>query len=316
MGLCPEVSHKRMPKRAAVDPWLSGIILLVSVVSVFCDSPIHPSLALIESALLTTAKLDFNSDWEAYQAAAQWDRERLRDGKDSRRAPHLACAQYDHGRKAASYLHEILLPGSMRHVSHSSKHGVCFLATSSYSEAEAVLADPAQFGLVNFGPFPSTLKISPGLLEHIKGCDDSGNTSGRLTTIYGSLMRKINAGGLNLELSPGILPPHTTKANTFIGDLLGDLMSESLDLHASNVWSDPAMVGGKHLSNPRGALRGREWSRAAAVVHKLSLERRTSPGDVCSWDSVTAHHIAGDMLLVSGVLGSCCWVKVYFYVLV
>ncbi|CAM9539093.1 unnamed protein product, partial [Hapterophycus canaliculatus] len=48
------------------------------------------------------------------------------------------------------------------------------------------------------------------------------------------------------------------------------------------------------------ALRGREWSRAAAVVHGLSAAGNTSPGDICSWDSVVFHHTAADVLLVSG----------------
>ena len=106
--------------------------------------------------------------------------------------------------------------------------------------------------------------------------------------------------GLMVELSPGTLPARSFEANTFIGDLLGGLMSESVDLHAGNFWSDPSMLGGEHLARPEGALRGREWSRAATVVHKLSAMAEATPGDVCSWGNIDVHHASDDVLLVSG----------------
>lgn len=302
VGRPPRVARK---VARSVIPRLTWTLLLASVVSAVSSVPgerlPYPPLALVERALLTTAKLDFTGEERALYAATLWNGERLRASQDNEHAPHLACAKYSHCRKAVALLEELLSPGEVRRVSHSSTHGSCFVVTASHSEAAAMLADPAQFELTSFGPFPSALKISPGLLEHGDVRDEAKDAPVRLTTTHGSMMRMDSVEGLNVELSPGTLPPHDMEADTFIQNLLEDLMSESLDLHSSNVWSDPAMMDSDHLTNPGGALRGREWSRAAAVVHKLSSEGRTSPGDICSWHSITAHHSAGDLLLVSGV---------------
>ena len=130
---------------------------------------------------------------------------------------------------------------------------------------------------------------------------EGNDGSGRLTTTYGSKMRMDNVQGLIVELTPGILPAHSSQAQAFLGDLLEDLMSNSVDLHSDNFWSDPAMIGGEHLAIPEGALRRREWSRAATVIHELSTTAKTTLGDICSWDSVAMHHAANDVLLVSGM---------------
>ena len=115
-------------------------------------------------------------------------------------------------------------------------------------------------------------------------------------------MRMSNVNGLDVELSPGTLSAHSTQADTFIGQLLDDLMSESINLHAANVWSDPAAANGEHLTTPAGALREKEWGMAATLVHELSVSGRTTPGDICSWGSISIHQAGSDLLLVSGAL--------------
>ncbi|CAN0457451.1 unnamed protein product, partial [Ectocarpus fasciculatus] len=96
-------------------------------------------------------------------------------------------------------------------------------------------------------------------------------------------MRMPNVEGLSVELTPGTLPARSAEAASFINDILGDLMSTSVDLHSTNVWSDPRMAAGEHLSSPAGAVRANDWSKAASVVHELSEAAGTSPGDICSW---------------------------------
>lgn len=300
--------------------WMSAnalfarVLLLASSMSVSSASTTsvpYPSLPLVESALLTTAKFDFNGHQAAFDAAAHWSGERLRASSD-RRGSHLVCAEYTLGREVAFRLQELFSPTAVRPACYSSTHGACFFVTASHSQVEAMsAADPA---LVSAGPFPSALKIAPGLLDHGDSTEPgAGDGLGRLSTTYGVSMRIQDVDGLNVELSPGTLPAHAAEAGTFISDLLEDLMSESMDLHASNVWSDPSMLDGEHRATPEGALRGREWSRAAAVVHDLSAAAETTPGDICSWDSIAVHHGANDVLLVSGLCQLLC-VAAYWYV--
>ena len=180
-------------------------------------------------------------------------------------------------------------------MAHSERHGACFVVTASQEDATTILDNRTECGLESFAPFPSALKIAPGLLEH--GHSDG---PGRLSVRHGLMMRKDNAEGLSVDLAPGTLPANSWEANVFIQGVMDDLMSESLDLYTTNVWSDPAMAEGEHLATPEGAARGQGWSRAAAVVHGLSEEARTSPGDICSWTSVRVHHAGDDLLLVSG----------------
>lgn len=178
--------------------------------------------------------------------------------------------------------------------------------TASHAEALAISDNNAQLGLLSIAPFPSALKVAPGVLEH--GDDDGGGrdeasqstTGGGLTTTHGLSMRMRDVEGLNVELSPGALPARTRQADAFIAQLLSDLMSESINLHAANVWSDPGVANGEHLTTPGGAVREREWSMAAALVNERSVAERTTPGDVCFWGSVSVHHAANDLLLVSG----------------
>lgn len=187
-------------------------------------------------------------------------------------------------------------------MSHSSEHGACFIATASHAQARVVAADHDRFGLESLAPFPSAMKLAPGLLEH-----PQDNRSGRLSASHGASMRIGNVDGLTVELSPGTLAAHSFEAKPFVKDLLEDLMSESLDLHSTNFWSDPALIEGEHLGTAGGAVRLRDWSMAATLVHELSKSGNTSPGDICSWDNVFVDHAADDVLIVRGAWEELLW---------
>eukprot|EP00904_Undaria_pinnatifida_P011011 jgi/Undpi1/703/HiC_scaffold_10.g04167.m1 len=240
----------------------------------------------------------FGGHAKGFEAAAQWSGERLRASNGTASAPHLVCTEYSRGRETISRLEQFLSPEAVRPVAHSSAHGACFFVSASDAEARA-LSDNPEFGLLSISPFPSALKVAPGVLEHGDNRDQASQSSGGLATTHGQSIRMGNVEGLNLELSPGTLPAHSPQAGVFIAQLLSDLMSESIDLHSSNVWSDPAMENSEHLTTPGGALRRKEWSMAATLVHELSDSGRTTPGDICSWGSISVHHAANDLLLVS-----------------
>ena len=137
-------------------------------------------------------------------------------------------------------------------MAHSSVHGACFFVTASHDEARA-LSDNPYFGLTSISPFPSALKVAHGVLEHGFSRDRSNHGPARLATTHGQSMRMGNVEGLNLELSPGTLPAHSPQSGVFIAELLDGLMSESINLHAAQVWSDPVAANGEHLTTPGGA---------------------------------------------------------------
>ncbi|CAN0357292.1 unnamed protein product, partial [Ectocarpus fasciculatus] len=184
---------------------------------------------------------DFHGHAGAFEAAATWDGERLRHSQDDTRAPHLCCAEYGHGRETLSRLKQFLSPEAVRVVSHSEDHGACFLASASYAQAAAIMEDQEQFELESFSPFPSALKLAPGLVDHSESHDEEEASNGvdRLSARHGETMRMSNVEGLNVKLTPGTLPARSAGAESFINELLGDLMSASVDLHATNFWSDP-----------------------------------------------------------------------------
>eukprot|EP00752_Nemacystus_decipiens_P015150 g13496.t1 len=240
--------------------------------------------------MLTTAGIDFDGD-EGIAASSRWTSDRLR-ASEGERAPHLACAEHGRRRGALSSLQDSLGPGAVRPVSSTPTHGACFIVTASHDTANAVSKD---LDLSFFGAFPSALKPAPGLLQH-SDCDssgDSGCSAGRLSTAHGVSMRQDSVHGLMLELSPG--------ADFDIGPWTRDLHSPALDLHETSFWSAAGLHGGEHLASMGGALRGREWSRAATVVHGLAASGETSPSDICSWGDLEVHQAAGEVLLVSGL---------------
>eukprot|EP00903_Cladosiphon_okamuranus_P015158 g14016.t1 len=259
----------------------------------------YPSLAFVEKALLTSATDDFGGHAPAFEAAARWSEEKLRSSSSidqDVRAPHLACTEYGRGFEVFSRLQGLLSPEAVRPASHSREHGACFFATASHGQVAAIVAEHDRFGLETLGAFPWTLKLAPGLLEHAED-----TRPGRLGASHGASMRLGNVNALTVELSPGTLAAHSLEAGWFIESLLGDLMSESLDLHSTNFWSDPALVEGEHLATTGGAVRRSDWSTAATLVHELAKSGRTSPGDICSWDSVSVHRVPDDILIVKGV---------------
>lgn len=274
----------------AFPPWVSS-----------ASSLPYPALSVVEKALLTTATGDFDGNAKLFETAVKWNEERIRArASQAIRAPHLACAGHDRRREVFSGLQGLLSSEAVRRVSHSSDHGACFLVSASHAQVDAILAEPDQFGLASLAPFPSALKLAPGLLEHRHGQD---SRSGRLSSSHGGSMRMGNVEGLSVELSPGTLPAHSPQADSLIENVLEDLMSESLHLEDLNFWSDPALFESENLKTTPGAgdERRRDWVMAAVLVHGLAESGNTSPGDICSWGSVSVDHAADDVLLVQGM---------------
>ena len=258
-----------------------------------------PTLSLLESAVRTTANQDFDGYDSAYKATTYWDQGRLRDNADhNKRAPYLACAEYGNGREAMTRLKERLSPDAVRFASHSSESGACFIATASYEEAKAISEQPEQFRLSSMGPFPSAVKLAPGLLDY----NDGDDYEERLATTHGVRMSMANVVGLSIELAPGTLRMHSAEVIPFISTLLNDLTSKSMDLHTGNVWSDPTMAKADHRLTQGGARRAQEWTRAADVVHELSEAVGTSPSNICSWGDIILHQASDNVLIVAGAL--------------
>lgn len=328
--LCVNVAvlGSRCPSHAERVPGASGSLTKYANTTVVRQAAtqlqgIHAPLSVVEGVLTTTAAEDFNGHERAFAAAANWDGRRLSDSGCA--GPHLACASYDKGKQALSSLEKALssLSSSVRVVSHSREHGSCFVATAWPAHAAFLSSNLEKHHLESFGVFPSLLKLAPGLLEFAQDGDNSGEAllakegsppSKTLSTIHGTTVRMENVGGLNLELSPGLLPAHDVSAVVFIDKLLGELTATSLNLHAINFWSDPKMLQGdnkEHLEHAAGALRAREWTRAADVVHKLAVaegkEGSLAPGDICSWDGLRVHHAENDILMITGVFGCHPW---------
>lgn len=268
-------------------------------------------LAVVEEVLVTTAKEDFGGREAAYQSAVKWQNRLLsqQTGQGQQPAPYLACFEYGDAREAMDSL-ERLLPeaASIRRASLREQHGACFLVTLESPAVAAALAGRLHQDLRQFDPFPSALKLAPGLLNHNNGLtfggDDPDALQDRLSTKHGARMRGDSVAGIVLELSPGVLPAHDPRAGSFISDLkAGLLVSTSMDLQGNNFWSDPTMLldgENGHQAHPAGALRAREWGRAAGVLHALSADGGTTPGDVCSWGGIQMHHSWDDVLHVTG----------------
>lgn len=285
-----------------------GLLLAALVVA----QGLPTSLRQIDQILLTTARDDFAGDDAVFEAATAWHGERLLENP-TRKAPHLACAEYSEGRRAMKKLEGLLSKEALRRASNHKEHGTCFFATASFSEATRVSEDLAGYGLTSFSPVPSALKLAPGLLDHEGLAPANGASEDqeqRLTTTHGNRMRFENVAGLDVALSPGVLPAHDGKAGAFISVLREDLMSASMDLHANSFWSSSEVLG-DGSAGPAAALRDREWRRAAAVVHELSAEGGPTPGDVCSWGDIQVHHASSDLLLIKGEMrGDGCWLLI------
>ena len=278
--------------------------------------PRPPPLSLIEKTLITTAKDDFAGSEDAYELAVAWHRDRLeaatpRSSNDTAPCPFMACGPYSTARETMSRLQEAFSPRSIRRLHVGKEHGACLMLTMASMEAAAAVSEnlPA-YGLLTFAPFPSVLKLAPGLLEHgSEPAIESRDSTSRLATTHGKSMREGDVLGLNLQLSPGVLPAHHKAADPFIDELFQGLMAESLDLHEINFWSAPEnmMLAGDIADHDgrwasSSGLRVREWHRAAGVVHGLSGNGGGGAvGDVCGWEHVSVHHAGDDILFLTGI---------------
>lgn len=283
-----------------------------------------PPLPLVENTLLTTAKDDFAGSEDAYESAVSWHLERLQGAPQSRDTttaapcPFIACGPYSTAQEIISRLQSTLPPRAIRKLHLGKEHGVCLMLTMASIEAAAAISeDLPTHNLLSFAPFPSTLKLAPGLLEHNSDLAESRHGTARLATTHGENMRVGEVLGLTLQLSPGVLPAHHEDAGPFIDELLQYLMAESLDLHEINFWSASGTMsagvssGGDHGARPASVtVRAREWHRAAEVVHGLSGKGgdgggavARSPGDVCGWEHVSVHHAGADILFLTGRCG-------------
>lgn len=289
--------------------------------------PRPPPLSLVEKTLMTTAKDDFAGSEDVYESAVAWHRGRLeaaaaaapRSSNHAAPCPFMACGPYSTARETMSRLQEAFSPRSIRRLHLGQEHGACLMLTMTSMEAAAAVSeDLPGHGLLTFAPFPSVLKLAPGLLDHGSGSEpatESRHGTSRLATTHGKSMREGDVLGLNLQLSPGVLPAHHEAAGPFIDELLQGLMAESLDLHEINFWSAPnnVMLAGdlgdhdgagpaSRTINSSSGSRAREWHRAAEVVHGLSsgMKGGGAVGDICGWEDVSVHHAGDDILYLTG----------------
>ena len=273
---------------------LAVLALLIAPAAAKGPSPWpRPPLSLVKQVLVSTAHQEFDSD-AAFEAATQWHGERL-SRSPSRLAPHLACTEYTKGSQALRELEALLPNGSVRKVSNNKLHGTCYIVTASAPTAAAIRDNLDEYDLTSFGPIPAPMKLAPELLDHDGPPLDDEE---RLATTYGRRMCFDSVGGLDVSLSPGALASREA-ADAFIVDLKEGLMSGSMDLRRNNFWSD---ADGDHASRPAGAMRTREWKRAAVVVHGLTKadEGGPTPGDVCSWGGINVHYAGSGTLFITG----------------
>lgn len=286
---------------------LTSLPSLATASSLFSSGPAkqpattHPTLDLIEATVVTTASQDFSSDHHAFVIASIWQSQRLSDTDQP--GPYLACGSYTRGSEARSKLEGAFSSLSVRTVSHTEAHGVCFVVTASPADAEVLLRDPSTFGLHSAVPFLSTMKLAPGLLNiPVYEVLDDSNESAVLQITHGENMKLGSVRGLNIGLSPGVALSERD-ARTLADGWRTELMSESLDLWYTSIWSDPDMLDGEggHLARPGGKLRAREWSRAAELLHGLAALHGTSVGEVCAWDRLIMRPMGESVVTITGM---------------
>lgn len=298
---------------ASTKAWCWLLPLLLSfcsfskALSLRCAGDSVP-LALVEKALITTAHRDFGGRENIYETAVEWSRNRLRNS--SYWAPYIVCSSFP--REALVHLESRLSSRYVRRLAVGAELGACFLATASSPEvATAAYDELSGFGLAaSFAPYPSALKLAPGLIDHISDNASTraiGDSRTQLITTHGTKMRMDNVRGLTVELSPGVLPAHHPNSELYVSSLWGDLVSDSINLWTTNFWSDPDVSWGEHhLDAEEGSLLWQEWTRAAELVHELSESKGHTPGNACGWDLVRIHHAGDDTLIITGTNG-CVW---------
>lgn len=157
------------------------------------QSALRTPLSVIEATLLTTARADFEGDDDAYAAALDWQVRRLHlysmarsgaqvnshssfstRGQEEKedhawvKAPYLACSAYLDGKRALAKMRDHVGAHHVYTLANSWVHGVCFVVSALLPQAQEVVNNASLFYLKSFGPFPSTIKLSPGLLDHGK----------------------------------------------------------------------------------------------------------------------------------------------------
>ena len=280
------------------------LVLLVMAHVMVASAMNRPSLGQVEKVLHSTAPEDFDSNDAAFRSATSWDESRL-NLNPQRHSSYLACAEYGRGQEGLNQLESVIPKSGIRRISNAQDLGICYMVAANATQSSEGMSAGGQSrgnGISTFGPIPSALKLAPGLLDY-EGMLPSDSEQQRLTTIHGFRMQLDNVIGLDVSLAPGVIPAQSEDSEAFIQNLQQDLRSGSLDLHSSNVWSDPAASGSKHLATNAGVLRVREWTRAADVVHELSSEVGTSPGDICSWNDALVLQTGDDFIIITGGCG-------------
>lgn len=206
----------------------------------------YPSLSVIQGTLITSAEKAFNSDEGAFFSSVDWHRRTNLNTDDRVHHPaaYLACTPRDFPDGLAVLRRLQALSSSestVRLVSSSDEYGICFFVTATPEQAEYIRSSCPLFsngGSGTWMPYPSTLKLAPGLLDHegafASDSSDGNNRSGddkgdrgtgkgkagdsspsaRLTTTYGKSLKfprddgrfSSPINGLTIQLAPGILP--------------------------------------------------------------------------------------------------------------
>lgn len=207
----------------------------------------YPPLSVIQGTLITSAEKAFNRDEGAFFSSVDWHRRTKLNADDRIHHPaaYLACTPPDFPDSLAVLRHLQALSSSestVRVVSSSEEYGICFFVTATPEKAEYIRSSCPLFsngGSGTWMPYPSTLKLAPGLLDHEGtfawdsngGNDRSGDHNGdrrrtgkgkagdsfpsvRLTTTYGKSLKfprddgrfSSPINGLTIQLAPGVLP--------------------------------------------------------------------------------------------------------------
>ncbi|CAM9966840.1 unnamed protein product [Scytosiphon promiscuus] len=250
---------------------------------------------------------DFGGRQSAYDAASRWHNEKLlRDESTGSRAPYIMCADYSEGRKALTSLEDAFSGSAIHRVANNKEDGSCFIVTASPAAGTALMDAPETFSLVSAAPFLPSLKLSSGLLDHgldassRRRADDApevADRSPRLRSTYGEAISLENVRGLSVKLSAGILPARGgSLVPEFVRDWYADLMSESVTIRTTSLWSDP-----RAERTDQDKTLVREWSRAASVVDDLASKHGRSAGQICALEGLRMRLAGDDLLLVEGL---------------
>lgn len=212
----------------------------------------YPPLSVIQGTLITSAEKDFSGDEGAFFRSVHWHTRTKLDADDRIQHPaaYLACTPHEFPDGLAVLRSLQVLSSSestVRVVSSSEEYGICFFVTATPEQAEYIRSSCPLFsngGSGTWMPYPSTLKLAPGLLDHegtftwdssdgkdrSGGGDAGGHNNGerrtakgkagdsspsvRLTTTYGKSLKfprdddrfSSCINGLTIQLAPGVLP--------------------------------------------------------------------------------------------------------------